>query len=151
MTMKAALALLVPALVAASPQYIQCDLTGSNTAKNMATETTIMGAAVVDSAAIATASGSTYGANTNLRWTWDQTLLTQGFVKASAGVITGLSGATARTDCTGTAVAQYSSASLASPLPSALLRSSPHSPGLCLSLLLVLLSCYARTTRLRTQ
>ena len=74
--MKATLALLLPALVAAYPTYIQCDLTGSQTQANLAVATTIMSATVIDSAAIATASASTYGANTALTWTWDQTLLT---------------------------------------------------------------------------
>ena len=124
--MKATLALLLPALVAAYPTYIQCDLTGSQTQANLAVATTIMSATVIDSAAIATASASTYGANTVLTWTWDQTLLTQGFVKASAGVISGLNGAIPSTDCTGTAVAQHSSASIAPPIPAAQMLRAHH-------------------------
>ena len=112
-TMKATLALLLPALVAANPQYIKCDLTGSRTAADLTVATTIMGGAVVDSAAIAAPSGTTYSANTVLTWTWDQALLTQGFVKASAGTITALSGSTTRTNCGATAVAQSTSASRA--------------------------------------
>ena len=115
--MKAPLALLLPALVAAYPGYVKCDLTGSQTAADLTVATTIMGGAVVDSAAIAAPSGTTYSANTVLTWTWDQALLTQGFVKASDGTITGLSGSTARTDCVAPAVAQYSSASRAPPHP----------------------------------
>ena len=154
--MKATLALLLPALVAAYPTYIQCDLTGSQTQANLAVATTIMSATVIDSAAIATASASTYEANTALTWTWDQALLTQGFVKASAGVISGLSGATARVDCSGTAVAQYTSASLRSSPPlrppslaTALSRnlSLSLSLSLFLSLFLSRFSCYSAAAR----
>ena len=155
--MKATLALLLPALVAAYPTYIQCDLTGSQTQANLAVATTIMGATVIDSAAIATASASTYEANTALTWTWDQALLTQGFVKASAGVISGLSGATARVDCSGTAVAQYTSASLRSSPPlrppslaTALSRNLSLSLSLSLSFFLSLslrFSCYSAAAR----
>ena len=127
-TMKATLALLLPALVAANPQYIQCDLTGSQTAPDLTVATTIMGGAVVDSAAIAAPSGTTYSANTVLTWTWDQALLTQGFIKASAGAITGLSGTTSITDCVAPAVAQWSSASRAPlhPTSAATLLRSRH-------------------------
>ena len=120
--MKSVLALLLPTLAAAWPSNIKCDLKGSTSAKDMATETTIMGFPVVDSAVVATPSATTYTAGSVVTWTYDATLFTQGFIKASAGAITGVGGSTTGqyaskgilTDCgSTTAVAQWTSASLA--------------------------------------
>ena len=120
--MKSVLALLLPTLAAAWPGYMKCDLKGAQTGKDMATETTIMGFPVVDSAVVATPSATTYTAGSVVTWTYDATLFTQGFIKASAGAITGVGGSTTGqyaskgilTDCgSTTAVAQWTSASLA--------------------------------------
>jgi len=105
------LAAVVAHLVIAHPHFIRCNLTTSQTlsSANIFTHTgNVMGQPIADEPSLyASISSTVFEVNESIVFTLDSSLLTQGFVHATAGTISGLAQHQLTPDCDGTETAQY--------------------------------------------